>query len=284
MKLHNSNAEIYVPDMAPASRALARTTHMGIGAHQDDLEFMALHGILSCFQREDRWFAGVTVTDGRGSARENEYATYTDKEMVAARRKEQRKAAVVGEYGAMVSLNYSSAAIKIRDNRPLIDDIRTLVAAAGPEFIYTHNLADKHDTHLAVAIPVIEALRELPATKRPRAVYGCEVWRNLDWMRDEDKTVFDVSDRENISASLMGVFDSQISGGKRYDLATLGRKRANATYFASHATDKAKLLEFAMDLTPLVVNPKLDIADYVDGFIERFSDDVRARISKFLSR
>ncbi len=284
MKLCNTHAEIFAPDRVSPSTALARTTHMGIGAHQDDLEFMALHGILSCFQREDRWFAGVTVTDGRGCARANEYAKYSDKRMMAVRRKEQRKAAVVGEYGAMVSLDYSSAAIKARGNRSLVGDLKALVSAAGPDFIYTHNLADKHDTHLAVAIPVIQALRELPKAKRPKALYGCEVWRSLDWMRDEDKTVFDVSARENISASLMGLFDSQISGGKRYDTGTLGRKRSNATYFSSHATDRARLLEFAMDLTPLIHNPNLDIAAYVCEYIERFSTDARARIAKFLPR
>ena len=36
-------------------------------------------------------------------------------------------------------------------------------------------------------------------------------------------------------AALIGVFDSQIAGGKRHDLAVLGRRRANATYNASHA-------------------------------------------------
>jgi LmbE family N-acetylglucosaminyl deacetylase len=52
------------------SEALARITHLGIGAHQDDLEFMAFHGILACFRmRDDRWFGGVTCTNGAGSSR-----------------------------------------------------------------------------------------------------------------------------------------------------------------------------------------------------------------------
>ena len=50
------NASVFVPDGLAPDAALARTTHLGIGAHQDDLEFMALHGILACFQRSDRWF------------------------------------------------------------------------------------------------------------------------------------------------------------------------------------------------------------------------------------
>lgn len=282
MKFSNPTAEIFVPDGLGVTKALARTTHMGIGAHQDDLEFMALHGILSCFQKKDLWFAGVTVTDGRGSARANEYAGFTDPQIRGVRRREQIKASVVGEYGSMTLLDHPSAAIKKPGNRALVGDLKRLIIAAKPDFIYTHNLADKHDTHLAVVIPVIHALRELPASARPKALYGCEVWRSLDWMRDEEKVVFDVGARENVAMSLMGVFDSQISGGKRYDVATLGRKRANATYFASHATDAARLLEFAMDLTPLIRDADPDIAGYVDGFIQRFAGDVRGRITRFL--
>ena len=64
MKLHNPTADIFVPDGKPVSEALKRITHLGIGAHQDDLEFMCLHGILDCFQSDAKWFTGVTVTDG----------------------------------------------------------------------------------------------------------------------------------------------------------------------------------------------------------------------------
>ena len=46
MTFHNSTAEIYVPDGKSVVAALKRVTHLGIGAHQDDLEFMAFHGIL----------------------------------------------------------------------------------------------------------------------------------------------------------------------------------------------------------------------------------------------
>jgi hypothetical protein len=53
----------------------------------------------------------------------------------------------------------------------------------------------------------------------------------------------------------VGVFDSQVSGGKRYDLATAGRRLAHATYYASHGTDEESALSFAMDLTPLVEEP-----------------------------
>jgi hypothetical protein len=78
----------------------------------------------------------------------------------------------------------------------------------------------------------------------------------------------------------MGVYDSQITGGKRYDLATQGRKRANATYFASHVTDKAHLLEFAMDMTPLIHDSSLDPGQYVATLLARFAEDVAARVAR----
>ena len=76
-----------------------------------------------------------------------------------------------------------------------------------------------------------------------------------------------------------GVFDSQIAGGKRYDLATLGRRSANATFFDSHATDAATQLIFGMDLTPLVADESRDMVDYVTGFIEKFRDDVKSKLA-----
>ena len=58
--LHNPTAEIFVPDGRTVPAALARITHLGIGAHQDDLEFMAFHGILACYGSMTEWFGGVT--------------------------------------------------------------------------------------------------------------------------------------------------------------------------------------------------------------------------------
>ena len=112
MELHLQSAEIYVPDGLPLEQALARTTHLAIAAHQDDLEIMAAAPILVCFQRSDAWFTGVVVTDGRGSPRSGIYGNYTDDQMRQVRLKEQRKAAFVGEYAAQVMLDYPSKVIK----------------------------------------------------------------------------------------------------------------------------------------------------------------------------
>jgi LmbE family N-acetylglucosaminyl deacetylase len=280
MKLVNDGAQIFVPDGSDADAAVARTTHMAIGAHQDDIPIMAYHGILSCFGRDDRWFFAVTVTDGAGSPRSAHYADYRDDEMRAVRIVEEKKAGVVGEYGAVALLDYPSGAAKDGDNDAIVSELADLITAAAPDVVYTHNLADKHDTHVAVALRTIAALRRVPAPLRPTAVFGCEVWRDLDWMCDEDKVVFDVTERENLAAALMGVYDSQVSGGKRYDLATAGRRLAHATFSESHAVDTAKALIYAMDLTPLVTGSTIDPSEPVKDHISRMEQEITARISR----
>jgi LmbE family N-acetylglucosaminyl deacetylase len=280
IELARDAADIFVPDGLPVQAALARTTHMAIAAHQDDLEILAVDAILQCFQREDRWFCGVVVTDGSSAPRDGLYRSYSDEAMRTVRRKEQKKAAVVGEYGAQVQLDYPSREVQDGSNASPVDDIARLLVATRPETVYTHNLADKHDTHVAVALRVIEAIRSLPAADRPHRLYGCEVWRSLDWMLDSDKVILETSARENLQAALLAVFDSQITGGKRYDLAVMGRRRANATFSAPHNVDTARGLSFAMDLTPLIQQPGRSVEAWVQTFITRVAQDVADRCQR----
>jgi LmbE family N-acetylglucosaminyl deacetylase len=284
MKLNQSTAQIIVPDGKPVADALKRITHLGIGAHQDDLEFMAFHGILECFANETKWFGGVTCTNGAGSSRAGAYKKFTDAQMMAVRRTEQNNAASIGQYGVMIQLDYPSSAIKSPSDPSLKNDLKEILAATRPEVVYTHNPADKHDTHIGVAIAALSAMRELPRDQRPIKVIGCEVWRNLDWLNDAEKILMDVSSHDNLAAALNGVFDSQIAGGKRYDLATLGRRASNATFFESHATDASNQLIFGMDLTPVVVDETKDIVEFVCGFIDRFNADVKTKLGKRLGK
>jgi LmbE family N-acetylglucosaminyl deacetylase len=284
MNLRNSSAQIFVPDGQPVVDALQRVTHLGIGAHQDDLEFMAFHGVLECFGIETEWFAGVTCTNGAGSSRTGAYAHFTDAQLIMVRHKEQNNAAVIGQYAAMIQLDYSSSVTKSATDTSLKNDLMDILATARPKVVYTHNLADKHDTHVGVAIAALQAMRGLPRELRPKRVIGCEVWRDLDWLNDPDKVLMDVSGHDNLAAALNGVFDSQIVGGKRYDLATLGRRAANATFFESHTTDKANQLIFGMDLTPVVADETRDITAFVSTHMDTFAADVKARLNKRLGK
>ena len=184
----------------------------------------------------------------------------------------------------MIQLDYPSSAIKSATDPSLKNDLKEILAATRPEVVYTHNLADKHDTHIGVVIAALQALRELPREQRPKRVIGCEVWRNLDWLNDSEKVLMDVGGRDNLAAALNGVFDSQIAGGKRYDLATLGRRAANATFFESHATDRSNQLIFGMNLTPLVADETKDIVAFAAGHIEHFAADVKSKLNQRLGK
>jgi LmbE family N-acetylglucosaminyl deacetylase len=278
MQFHKPTADFFVPDGVPPQEALARTTHLCIAAHQDDIEIMAYHGIAECFGQPGKGFTGVVVTNGAGSPRTGIYGQFSDEEMQKVRLLEQRKAAYVGEYSCQIQLGFTSSEVKNPRDAAVVEDIAKILRAAKPEYVYLHNPADKHDTHIGVTMRSIAALRAVSGETKPKKVYGCEVWRDLDWLPDEVKQVMPASARSNIAAALVGVFDSQVSGGKRYDLATAGRRLAHATYYASHGTDQESAINFAMDLTPLVEDPGLDVVKYVVGLIDLFRADVEKRV------
>lgn len=283
-KFRNPTASFFIPDGKSPEEAFRRTTHLGIGAHQDDLEIMAFHGIRQCFADPDQWFGGVICTDGSGSARNGKYASISDEEMVRIRKKEQQAAASLGKYSFVIQLDYPSDSIKDSDEKHLEEELFSVLAAIKPSVVYTHNPADKHKTHIATVIAVIHAARKLPPEQRPETIYGCEAWRDLDWMSDDDKIALDVSNKNNLAKGLIDIFQSQIAGGKRYDLATMGRWRANATYFNPYETDKASQLMYAMDLSPLAADDSLDIVEYVTAHIRRFQQDVETKLKRRLGR
>lgn len=267
--------DMFIPDAVAPAEALARTSHLGIGAHQDDLEFMAFHGISTCYEQDLAWFGGITCTDGSGSARTGVFADKTDAEMMAIRAEEQRRAAELGQYSFMAQLGFASATVKNPDAcGELVDALEKYLLRAQPEVVYTHNPADRHATHRAVLQSVVEAIRRIPPCSRPRKVYGCEVWRDLDWLEAEDKIALDVSGHPDLARRLNGCFESQILGGKDYGKAVIGRRHANATFHDSHAVDAVDQLWFAMDLTPLIEEdgPEMDV--FVGAKIDRFRKSV----------
>ena len=280
MKFSQPQADVYVPSGIDPAAALARTTHLCVAAHQDDIEIMAYHGIAECRGREGRWFSGVVVTNGAGSPRTGRYAKINDTEMQEVRRREQRRAARLGGYSIQIQLAHPSETVK-RSGHPGVNaDLRQIFAACRPEVVYLHNPADKHDTHVAVFLRCLEAIRSLPKPQRPQTVYGCEVWRDLDWLPETEKVALDVSAQPRLAQQLLAVFKSQIAGGKRYDLATLGRRAAHASFHIAQATDAAPALTFAMDLTILAKIDSLDVEAHVQGLLRRFRDDVIARLRK----
>lgn len=266
---HRAGVDIFVPGGGDWRAALERVTHLGIGAHADDLEFMAYAGIAEC-RAGGGVFGGVTVTDGGGSVG-------GAGDLLAVRRGEQRQAAEMGGYAVMIQLGRSSA--EARTPGVLAADLREIFSEARPRIIYTHNPADRHETHVAVSSAVIEALRQVEKARRPERVFGCEVWRDLDWLTEDDRVRLDCGRNAEFAAKLNSVFRSQIEGGKRYDIAVMGRRRAQATFDDPRTADAAEMVTLAMDLTPLIENDDLSLRDFVAAKIDRFREDVLRRLA-----
>ncbi|MBL9201361.1 MAG: PIG-L family deacetylase [Opitutaceae bacterium] len=286
MKLSRPEADIFLPHASPGltpAAALARTTHLCVIAHQDDIEINAYPAVAECFGRAGKFFTGVVMTNGSGSARTGRYAQTTDAEMQIIRREEQRRAAEIGSYNLQLQLAHPSGDVKKPGHPGVAADLAAIFGGCGPalETVYLHQPADKHDTHVACFLRCLEAIRALPRERRPRRVLGVEGWRDLDWLADADKIPMDASPNPDLARELVAVFDSQIAGGKRYDLAALGRRVANATFFASHATDAATAVSFAMDLTPLVQNDTLSVREFTLAHIEKLRADVAGRLERF---
>ena len=228
LKLSRPAAEVFIPDGTSWEAACTRVTHLVVAAHADDVEIMAWHALLHAER-----LAAVIVTDGRDSP---------------TRLLEQKQAASLGHYAAVIWLDHASPDVKQPAYPALASDLNAVLSAVRARWVYTHNLADRHDTHVAVALHTVRALRANPSSVE--RVLGCEVWRALDWLQPQDKVTLDVSHLEGRVMPLIGAFDSQIAA-KRYD----------------------------MDLTPLVRDPTLDIARWTLQFVERFAKDVEARLS-----
>ena len=274
MMFGHSKARLFVPDGAETEMALQRCSHMGIGAHQDDLEIMAFHGVLSCYDNADDWFCGVTCTEGTGGPRKEGLEQLSPEEVGVLRNQEQDKAAELGQYGAMIQLNYSSEVVKNKCKTDVVASLYDLLTAIQPRVVYTHNPADKHDTHVGVTIATLEAIRKMPIGQRPSEFYGCEVWQDLDWLNDNEKVRLDVSGNNGLAEALINCHAWQVTPAKRYDLATLGRRRANATYSDSHSNTPGTYVTHAMDLSPLILDDEINLQDFVAGKIHDFEQSV----------
>ena len=268
MKLNKG--KIYLPK----NRNKLPVKWLCICAHQDDCEIMAVDGILKGYYSKTNSFALVETTDGGGSARTGKFKDYTDAKMKQVRIKEQQAAAEIGKYHSVYMLNYSSSEAKAAKNAQITAEFAKIIKELKPEVIYTHSILDKHPTHVGVALKVIEAIRSLPKEDQPKQLYGCEVWRGLDWINDEKKVGFDVSKNPGLQKKLLDVYESQIEGGKEYTKASLGRRYQNATYFQSHSVDSYQMVSYAIDMNPLMENRMLSVTKFALSFVNDLRDEI----------
>ena len=268
---------VHIPDGSPFEQALARVTHLGVVAHPDDLEMLALPMIAHCRDRSDAWFGGIVCTDGAGRPTLADDASGSERSEVASIRwAEQCAAADIGRYAVVIGLGHPSADVIDDGGTGLVRELAPLLAAGGASTVVTHNPADRHRTHVAVCRATIDALRDIEADPESTKVLGIEGWGDLDWLVDDDKVRLDCSDATDLAAELVACFPSQLRH-KRYDLAAEGRRRANATLAEPRADDCGTESVTGIDLSPLLGGTE-DLASFTLAHIERFRGEVERRL------
>ena len=282
MKFSQTHADLFVPGGGSLDSALASTTHLGIGAHPDDLEIMAYPGICACRGQKNLHFSGVVATDGAGSPRSGPSQKLSTPDLVKTRRQEQKQAAGLGGYAAILQLGHPSAEVRGSGRRSLTSDLLEILKATKPKVLYLHNPADRHETHLAVLLASLAALRQLPPADRPAEIYGCEVWGDLDWVPADKIVRLPCPAPADFGPSLLRVFRSQVDG-KRYDLAAAGRRRAQATFADAYTPDQAEEVVLALNLKPLVENSTLTLAEFISSLTGEFQKQTLERIRRLES-
>ena len=260
----------------PRSAQGAPVRCMAVSAHKDDVEMIAIDGIFRCC--ENGGFAAAVLTDGGQCPRSEAYAAVSDEDMAQLRSAEQKRAAEAGRYEALWLFERTSAEVKrtAKEGGGLVAELAAVLSGLPRlETLYLHNPFDSHPTHVAACEVALAAVRALPEDRRPERVLGCELWRDLDWLADEDKIALDVSGSDALAARLMSCFVSQ-NAVKRYDIAAAARRAANATFYQSHAGDEATALVYAVDLTPLAYGA--DLAAFAREKLENFRKSLHVEI------
>jgi len=277
IQFSHPDVEIFIPDGRSLEDALQRTTHLGIGAHQDDLEIIAIPGILDCWEKTDLWFSGVVVTNGAGAPRSEMHTPLTPTDFIHTRNEEQKKAASLGKYSAQIMLGFTSQEVRNPPLIPGLKDLHTILTHSEPEYIYIHNPLDLHPTHTAVSLLTIEAVRQLPLKERPKFLYGMACWGGLDWTTQGNQISFDLSAQPDLQYQLLDVYKSQNSV-KNYPEAAMAKRKSNATFHHYDQKDEIPYLCFGLDLTPLIRDDKLSIS----GFLLSKIDEHRKQSSLLL--
>lgn len=264
----------------PNNTKIGKKKILAIAAHQDDIELMAFSGISKSIIEEEYSFIGVVCTNGKSSPRIGKYKNMTNDDMILERRKEQCKASEIGRYEACYLLDYDSFEVK-KSCKALKKDLKSIIDEYKPDIIYTHNKFDKHETHLGVVFNVIEFLKTIRDEYKPKKFIGCEVWRDLDWLDDLKKVILDCGLDEQKQLDILNVFESQVVGGKRYDLAGVGRRYANATFFESHSVHNIKMTNYGIDLYPLIQNKSLSLKKFAKEYLKDFERECLLNIKNF---
>ena len=250
-----------------------------ICAHPDDCELMAIDGIQRGYRATKYTFACVVTTDGMDSERCGRYLKMTDKRMVNILMNEEKKAASIGRYNSVYFMNYSSEEARSQENEDIINEYVEIIKELKPRVVYTHSLLDRHPTHVAVAIKVINALRTMKKGDQPKVLYGCESERNLEWVDESKIVTFNVSKNMRLQRQLISVHKSQ-NLARDYVNAAMGRRFVNAVFNKVETKKNAKLTAKAINMTTLLRRREYPIKRYVMSFV----DDLYGELNDMMDR
>jgi LmbE family N-acetylglucosaminyl deacetylase len=264
----------YSPQGLDPNEARARTRILAIGAHPDDLEFMCLEPIARSLSHGS--FGGLIVSSGSGSIRSPQHAQLSSADYSELRWSEQKEAARIGNYSFVDSLNLDSGPLRSPEGfEELVGKLKNYLLGFELDEIYLHQPFDRHPTHVRSCFAALEALRRLPQPKRPAHVFGCEVWRNIDWIPASKKTLRPLGQKElELQVRLAQVFESQADpmSAKNYVQALVGRKTANAVFQEGLTRDAGIAQEVYFDLNNWVKS-ELSWKELGDSLIEDFLND-----------
>ena len=268
--------KVYVPSKQPLKEVYAKSKHLAIVAHADDIEMLALRPIT---QRSQGFF-GIVMGDNKGRPLKPEYKKVSLSKVQNIRESEQEKVARLAKYRGVAFLRLKSKDIKnVRKKEQVVKAIYELIKDMPLKEVYTHSLFDNHPTHVAVAEITIAALKKLPLANRPKAVYGMEVWGSLEWLPDRYKVAFDVSGSVAFIKKLLSFYKSQSYKGHRYDEALLARLKANAMFGKTHNFSTKKALVYGLDLLALLKKGSPSCKKYIEGIIEEFLKEKKNNLS-----
>ncbi|MCQ2086778.1 MAG: PIG-L family deacetylase [Bacilli bacterium] len=250
-----------------------------ICAHPDDCELMAIDGIQRGYRATKYTFACVVTTDGLDAERCGRYLKMTDKRMVNILANEEKKAANIGRYNSVYFMNYSSEEARDQDNQDIINEYVEIIKELKPRVIYTHSLLDRHPTHVAVAVKVINALRTMKKGDQPKVLYGCESERNLEWVAPEKIVTFNISKNMRLQRQLISVHKSQ-NLARDYVNAAIGRRYVNAVFNKVETKKNAKLTAKAINMTTLLRRKEYPIKRFAMSFI----DDLYGELNDMMDR
>jgi len=257
----------------------AKTTHLAIGAHPDDIAIMAFHGIEECIGNPTNRFTGVIVGDGSCSLRVGTYASNTPKQMADIRQNEQLKEAKLGNYSHLYLLNTQPKEMRF-PHLGLYDHLYKILHDNQPETVYIHSPFCSHEHHLVAMYHSLAALRELPV--KPSRVYGCEVTVGHAMLPDNMLTPLPVRDF-TLARALISAHESQ-SGIRPYAEATIGRWISNSVTHSrllkSDQYIKNPGVSLAVDLTSFVRNSTIPIEAVVEAILDEQNALISDRLKK----